>query len=297
MSEMRMRCFVIMPFSKSSDKHTTDYWTNHFNKFLKPLIEEVPHIEASRVESLHGDILKQIITNLIVSPVVVADLTDFNPNVFWELGVRQSFKHNTITIAEEGIKLPFDVSSKATLFYSPNDHLKMEEFRNKFKAALIDCKDNPDKADSHILETISGRGTIFEIVRLDQAKNRVEGLLSECKRNQIYWERTLQELKDDTMFPGGQFPTVALQLLVTDRYLDESERFYNITENYYDYLNGFNARITRMNNLKQKEDFIKEYGLDKEGLFFNQMFELMIKQVEEVYKKLCERVSMFSSLV
>jgi len=38
-------------------------------------------------------------------------LTDYNPNVFWELGVRQSFKHNTITIAEEGVILPFDVSS------------------------------------------------------------------------------------------------------------------------------------------------------------------------------------------
>ncbi|NVM45355.1 MAG: hypothetical protein HWN79_10600 [Candidatus Lokiarchaeota archaeon] len=68
------------------------------------------------MEAMREDILKKIIQSLVTSPIVLADLTDHNPNVFWELGVRQSFKHNTITIAEEGTKLPFDVSPKATIF-------------------------------------------------------------------------------------------------------------------------------------------------------------------------------------
>ena len=95
----RKRCFVIMPFSKTSDQHTTEYWTKHFESFLKTLIEEC-ELEAYRSEPLRGDILRQIISGLLVSPVVVADLTDGNSNVFWELGVRQSFKHGTVTIAE-----------------------------------------------------------------------------------------------------------------------------------------------------------------------------------------------------
>lgn len=89
-----------MPFSKTTDKHTEDYWTEHFERFLKPLIEENPGLEARRSEPLRGDILRQIITDLVVSRVVVADLTDHNPNVYWELGVRQSFQHGTVTIAE-----------------------------------------------------------------------------------------------------------------------------------------------------------------------------------------------------
>ena len=32
--------------------------------------------------------------------IVVADITDSKPNVYWELGVRQSFKHGTIIIRE-----------------------------------------------------------------------------------------------------------------------------------------------------------------------------------------------------
>jgi len=108
MSTSKKQCFVIMPFSETTEKHTENYWTEHFEDFLKPLIEECPQLEAYRSKPLHGDILKDIITKLIISPLVVADLTDLNPNVFWELGIRQSFKHGTITIAQEGTKLPFD---------------------------------------------------------------------------------------------------------------------------------------------------------------------------------------------
>jgi len=93
MSANREICFVITPFSKTTDEHTKRYWTEHFKSFLKPLIDENPDLEARRSKPLRGDILREIITDLVVSRVVVADLTDHNPNVYWELGVRQSFKH------------------------------------------------------------------------------------------------------------------------------------------------------------------------------------------------------------
>ena len=102
MSEKKLKCFVIMPFAQSSDEHTEEYWTNHFYKFLKPEIEKIPSLKASRSDELRGDILKKIINDIYNSYVVVADLTDHNSNVFWELGIRQSFKYRTITTAEEG---------------------------------------------------------------------------------------------------------------------------------------------------------------------------------------------------
>ena len=78
MSEDRKTCFVIMPFSETTDKHTAEYWMKHFENFLKPLIEENSKVIAHRSEPLRGDIVKQIINDLVVSPIVVADLTDKN---------------------------------------------------------------------------------------------------------------------------------------------------------------------------------------------------------------------------
>ena len=77
-------CFVIMHFSGNSKRHTKKYWTEHFEKRLKPLIESTNQFHAFRSEPLRQDILKQIINDLAFKPLVVADLTDGNPNVYWE---------------------------------------------------------------------------------------------------------------------------------------------------------------------------------------------------------------------
>jgi len=89
-----------MPFSKTIGDRTKQYWTNHYNKFLKPLIEGTGQLDAYRSSPVREDIISNIITHLIMDPVVVADITDYNPNVLWELGVRQSFKSGTVTIKQ-----------------------------------------------------------------------------------------------------------------------------------------------------------------------------------------------------
>ena len=47
------------------------YWTNRFEQILKPIIEENPNLKACRSEPLRGNILTQIITNLINNPIIV----------------------------------------------------------------------------------------------------------------------------------------------------------------------------------------------------------------------------------
>ena len=183
-------CFVIMPFSETTPVHTGEYWTKHFANFLKPIIEDNSNFEARKSEALRVDILKQIITDLLVSSVAVADLTDYNPNVYWELGVRQSFKHGTVTIAEEGTKLPFDIGGNGTIFYRKDDSVQTIEFQKKLKLALQDCLSNPHRPDSCVLEAISGRGTLFEIFRREEAKRRLDTLLSECQDNLRILQKT-----------------------------------------------------------------------------------------------------------
>ena len=295
MSETRIQCFVIMPFSKSSENHSEEYWTKHYNNFLKPLIEEVSGIEAHRVEALRGDILRQIITNLVVSYIVVAELTDHNPNVFWELGVRQSFKYNTITIAEEGVQLPFDISSKATLFYNVNNDSKLEEFKERFKAAIKDCIQNPNRPDSYVLETISGRGSLFEIMRLDEAKRRIEALISECKMNYKIWQETV-EISDnieDFLNTRFNFLTSAIESLVVNRYIDEDVRFYNSAEMYLRLLKNM---TTRVNRLRDSKDYLSwEFFLKGRKFAINRMIKVMLDLFEKVHKNLTKKMSAFST--
>lgn len=247
-----------MPFSETSEKHTEKYWDDHYEKCLKPFIEANHPLIAERSSPLRGDIVRQIITDLVTSNVVVADLTDANPNVYWELGVRQSFKHGTITIAEYGTDLPFDVGGKGTLFYFPNDHIKMQDFKAKFDKAINDCLKNPDLPDSHVLETISGRGTLHQILMRSETVRKLDALLSEvecniailsdvkdtCNKN-IEKEKTAREegKAPKRAYVTSRFRHAALEMLVTSRYIEAENTFYEEAEKYMDNLLRVNDQL------------------------------------------------------
>ena len=283
MSTNRETCFVIMPFSKTTDEHTEDYWTEHYESFLKPLIEEKKNLEARRSKAMRGDIPSEIITDLVVSPVVVADLTDNNPNVYWELGVRQSFKHGTITIAEADTSLPSDIGGKGTLSYYPKDHLKMEDFRKDFKEAIQDCLANPDRPDSHVLETLSGRGSLFEIIRRDEAIRRLDAVLSECNRNLdilkivVKQARANQKNPKKRMFATSRFRVSAVELLITNRYVDEDQSFFESAENY---LSGIVAVNDQLNSWEYSSDSTEKWLLEHENTWATLLKEFKAKAAD-----------------
>lgn len=238
------RCFVIMPFSETTDVHTEEYWNQHFEYFLKPMIEENNHLFAYRSEPLHGDILRQIISNLVTAHVVVADLTDYNPNVFWELGVRHSFKQSTVTIAESGTELPFDLGSKGTLFYYPNDHIKNEKFKRQFSKTIADCLLHPEAPDSPVLDTITGRGTLFEMMRRDEVVRRLEAITSEIKTNRFVMHKTIESTKKHEII-YARMQVASLQLLVTERYVNADGLFYESADTLLLMLIVYNERLSR----------------------------------------------------
>lgn len=245
----KLRCFVIQPFSKTA-AHSKTYWKKHFVSMLKPMIEAVPNLEAHISEPLRGDIIRQIIADLVTAPVVVADLTDHNPNVFWELGIRQSFKHGTVTIAQQGTPLPFDIWSKGTLFYDFSDKYGVTDFGERLRAAIGDCLDHPDRADSPILESISGRGTFFEIFRKDEAKRRLDALIREIDWNlkvgELIKKRCEENIADPSKrrYEALRFRIAANGLLITERYAEAVDSFYTAAESVFTWLASANDMLS-----------------------------------------------------
>jgi hypothetical protein len=291
MSESISKCFIIMPFSKSSELHTEEFWTNHFENLLRPTIEELG-VKAYRVETIREDILKKIITNLVTSPIVLADLTDYNPNVFWELGVRQSFKHNTITIAEESTQLPFDVSAKATIFYNLSNEEKIAQFKLKLKEAIEDCIKNPEKPDSYVLEFISGRGSLYEIMRLEETRRRVEALIIEAQLNQKNHKlakEIISELEDFSKIPHFvQFQiwrSRCLENLFVNRYIDEDYKFYNSAEVVLRFIENMKKEGPWLNTMTEEDKKSSlSFFTGRLGNVVTKIFQTWTNLLEETYQ-------------
>src|ERR1051326_354026 len=112
---MRKRCFVIMPFSKTTDLHGEAYWTNLFENFLTKALDAHGY-DAYKSVDTPNNITKNIVRELAMADLVLAVLTDGNPNVLYELGVRHSLRQGTIMILE-GDARPFDISNYGVLSY------------------------------------------------------------------------------------------------------------------------------------------------------------------------------------
>jgi hypothetical protein len=280
--------FIIMPFTQTTAEHTTDYWTNHFEEFLKPTFESLKIFTVHRSAPLRGNVLSHILTDLITASVVVADLTDMNPNVFWELGVRQSVKHGTITIAEFGLKLPFDIATKATLFYHPEDHIKNQKFISDIQKALKDFLDNPNAPDSQVLETITGRGTLYQIMTKEEALRRLTAVINEIKYNMDTMHNLLNLCENNTQrrlanietkVASARLRQIAIESLIVNRYIKASDEFYSKADEYFGGCIACNEVVSAMISEENRER--TEIWLLANHNKTILQFEIFLKDVQE----------------
>jgi hypothetical protein len=253
-----------MPFSQTTDEHTKGYWDDQFG-LIESAVEEVG-LQARRSSPIRGSLLSQIIADLFTSPIVVADLSDRNPNVYWELGVRQSLSNGTIIIAEESTQLPFDVRDIGVLTYNRRDAVSWDEFRGLFKTALKHCLDNPEMADSPVLSAISGRGSLYSIFRSQEISRRIEALLSEIQRNEELIELARKYVRHNQRGSGrtylsGRFRSAATQSLIAERYLDQPSLFYEAAELYYDLILRINEQVNLCRSSPERtESYIQKHS-------------------------------------
>lgn len=77
-----------------------------------------------RVEK--SDIFSQILTGIVTSRLIIANITGRNPNVFYELGVAHALDKEVILVAESDVEVPFDLQSKRIIFYDSVAELKQK---------------------------------------------------------------------------------------------------------------------------------------------------------------------------
>ena len=93
--------------------------------------------------SQQGIITSQIIRRILTSPLVIADLTDGNPNVFYELAIRHMARRPIVHMMDERQKPAFDLSSLRIIKYPALDSAgDMANFLDRIKKTKDELKDN-----------------------------------------------------------------------------------------------------------------------------------------------------------
>lgn len=124
--EKPSRCFMITPIGvrgSSIRKHAD--WVY---RFIGDACDE-RNIELERADIMAGSpmITSRIFEAVRSADLCVADLTNLNANVFYELGIRHSLGLSVIHIAAEGTELPFDNAQHDTIFFDLTNIESMQQ--------------------------------------------------------------------------------------------------------------------------------------------------------------------------
>ena len=102
--------FVMMPFGDPYDVLYQD--------IVKPTFEEAGYT-VHRADDMDNQqsILSDIVSGILNADLLVADLTDGNPNVYYELGLAHASKKPVILISQDVDGTPFDLRSYRVIAY------------------------------------------------------------------------------------------------------------------------------------------------------------------------------------
>lgn len=117
----KLTAFVIMPFVERDSKHPGGFFAEVLRSLITPAAKD-SNFTVKTANRQGSDLIQSTIMNdLIEADLVVADLTEHNPNVMFELGVRMAEDKPVVLIKAEGTGPLFDVDNMLRVFeYSPN---------------------------------------------------------------------------------------------------------------------------------------------------------------------------------
>ena len=158
------RCFVMMPFS-TPDGYEEGHFMKIYEQIIKPAIERAG-MTAERVDEnvLSTDIVTKIFQGLTECEMAICDLSSRNPNVLYELGIRQAYNKPVLLIDRI-----FDVGRLTTVPYK-SDRLyeNVTEAVRDISCALIEHLENKES----VIDIIQARlGYKFNASQLPQPED------------------------------------------------------------------------------------------------------------------------------
>jgi nucleoside 2-deoxyribosyltransferase len=132
----RPLCFIIMPFLPR---------LHYFYLYLKNHVERIHNIDCERADDQVGTapFLEKINDYIKRSDVIIADCSERNANVFYELGIAHAHEKKVILITGDKVEeAPADIRHFEFIHYEPGDHVKFFErldnaLRNVFETRYV----------------------------------------------------------------------------------------------------------------------------------------------------------------
>lgn len=227
-----------MPISDTKSARAQD-WSWIYNSMIKPAVTGSRlGFSCERAKPRTGSFIRDILNQLNTSDVVIAELTDQNANVFYELGVRHTLRRRTILIAQHMKYVPSDLQSYWVVLYKyKKTRDSIYDFRRKIREVLRGIISNPDKPDSPVADFLTDRNVALLSIEKSASIKKLTALVSELSYNISSVDKILElakqnrekrEKKEAASVSVLRFNDSCLNLLLSTYYIAPSEDVQNL---------------------------------------------------------------------
>lgn len=114
-------CFVIMPFTERDERHESGFFAEVLTELFTPAGTQAGFTVKTALRQGSDVIQSTIVNDLLRADLVLADLTEHNPNVLFELGMRMKEDKPVALVRAKGTGPIFDVDNMLRVEeYNPN---------------------------------------------------------------------------------------------------------------------------------------------------------------------------------
>ena len=184
-------CFIICPIGNegSEIRKISDKF---YEYVLKPVLAPLDYepVRADHIGEV-GIITSQVINHILDAPLVIADLSGANPNVFYELGIRHTIGKPYIQFIDKNEKLPFDIAAVRSISIDLTDLYSVDAAKEQLRKQIESYESGID-VHSPVSATI-------DIRNLKMDKNLVENLVQKIYDLESQLKKTEDDIKSFIM--------------------------------------------------------------------------------------------------
>jgi len=148
MTEKRLICFVIMPIS-DQEGYKKGHFSRVYEYLIKPACEKVGFVPVrADDETKTNYIVIDIIKKILESDIVICDLSAKNPNVLYELGLRQAFNKKALLIKDIKTGRIFDIQGLRTIDY--DESLRVDSVQKDINSLAKSLKETYESNESEV---------------------------------------------------------------------------------------------------------------------------------------------------
>ncbi len=113
-------CFVIMPIS-DTDSYPEGHFKRVYEYIIKPACDRAGFVSIRADDILNTNYIAiDVVRRILTSEMAICDLSSRNPNVFYELGIRQAFNMPVTIIKDNLTDRVFDIQGFRDIVYDEN---------------------------------------------------------------------------------------------------------------------------------------------------------------------------------